>query len=393
MSQMTRRGLFAAVAISALMGTGAFAAEPVRIGFVESLTGPFSVNGNGTAFAVEAEVAKINAQGGLLGRQLVLVTRDSASDPSKALSVTNALLFNDNIDVLMGPGSSGEAFPIMDVVASAKKLFITPTQADPLIDPVKRPYTFRGMPTVGSVAARTVQFTNDMLKKKKIVIFADSTGYGTNVADLLKAEYVKAGVTPLAVTLINVNQADVTPEMSKAKEAGADLIEIWTSATGLMARLLNARGELGWNVPVAGHTNLIGKEVAGLVDKPEYLKDVYAITYSNSVYDDTGKLPPKSQEFVDLVSKTIQKGAGGAPLFALMIGAGMVEIYAEGVKQANSFEPEKIKAALETMGPFDTAFGTFHYNPTDHTGFALGSMEFVEAGSDFGYGNKRLKLQ
>jgi branched-chain amino acid transport system substrate-binding protein len=272
-------------------------------------------------------------------------------------------------------------------------LFITPTQADPLIDPVKRPYTFRGMPTVGSVAARTVQFTNGTLIKKKIVIFADSTGYGTNVADLLKAEYAKTGVTPLAVTLINVNQADVTPEMSKAKEAGADLIEIWTSATGLMARLLNARGELGWNVPVVGHTNLIGKEVAGLVDKPEYLKDVYAITYSNSVYDDTGKLPPKSQEFVDLVSKTIEKGAAGAPLFALMIGAGMVEIYAEGVKKANSFEPEKIKAALETMGPFDTAFGTFHYNPTDHTGFALGSMEFVEAGSDFGYGNKRLKLQ
>ena len=125
MSQITRRGLLAAIAMSALIGTVAFAADPVRIGFVESLTGPFSVNGNGTAFAVAAEVAKINAQGGLLGRQLVLVTRDTASDPSKALSVTNSLLFNDNIDVLMGPGSSGEAFPIMDVVASAKKLFIT----------------------------------------------------------------------------------------------------------------------------------------------------------------------------------------------------------------------------------------------------------------------------
>ena len=393
MFKISKRGLLSTIALSAMLSSVAFAADPVRIGFIESMTGPFSVSGNGTAFAVQSVVDDINAHGGLLGRKLEIVLRDSGSDPSKALSVANSLLFNDNIDVLIGPGSSGEAFPMMDLVAGAKKLFITPTQADPLIDPVKRPLPFRGMPTLGAVAQRTVQFTNDALKRKKIVIFADSTGYGTNVADLLKAEYAKTGVTPLAVTLINITQADVTPEMSKARAAGADLIEIWTNGTGLMARLLNARGVLGWNVPIAGHTNLIGKEVKGLVDKPEYLNDVYAITYSNSVYDENGKLPPKSQEFVDLTAKTIEKGAGGAPLFALMIGAGMVETYAEGVKRANSFDPEKIKAAFEAGGPFDTAFGTFNYNPTDHTGFALASMEFVKAGSDYGLGNKRLKLQ
>ena len=393
MFKITKRALLSTIALSAMLGTGAFAADPVRIGFIESMTGPFSVNGNGTAFAVQAEVDAINAKGGLLGRKVEIVLRDSASDPSKALAMTNSLLFNDNIDVLIGPGSSGEAFPMMDLVAGAKKLFVTPTQADPLIDPVKRPLTFRAMPTVGAVAQRTVQFTNETLKKKKIVIFADSTGYGANVADLLKAEYAKTGVTPLAVTLINVNQADVTPEMSKARDAGADLIEFWSSANGLLARLINARGELGWNVPVAGHTNMLAKDIAGLVEKPEYFNDVYAITYSNSVYDDAGKLPPKSQEFVDLTAKELGKGAAAAPLFTLMMGAGLVETYAEGVKRANSFDPEKIKAALESGGPFDTAFGTFNYSPTDHTGFALASMEFVKVGSDYAYGNKRLKLQ
>ena len=183
MTKLTKRSLLSAIALSALLSAGAFAADPVRIGFIESMTGPFSVNGNGTAFAVQAVVDDINAHGGLLGRKLEIVLRDSASDPSKALAMANSLLFNDNIDVLIGPGSSGEAFPMMDLVAGAKKLFVTPTQADPLIDPVKRPLTFRAMPTVGAVAQRTVQFTNDTLKKKKIVIFADSTGYGANVAD------------------------------------------------------------------------------------------------------------------------------------------------------------------------------------------------------------------
>lgn len=382
--------LLAAVAFSTMMSTAAWADDALKIGLVEPLTGPFTVSGSATAFAVQTEVDRINAEGGLLGRKLVVLLRDSASDPSKALNVTNELLFNDGADVMMGPGSSGEAFPIMDLVAHANKVFITPTQADPLIDPAKRPYTFRGMPTLEQVAARTVAFTSDTLGKKKVAIFADSTGYGTVIADHLKTEYAKAGIKPVSVTLINVNQADVTLQVNKAKDAGADVIEVWTNATGLMARILNTRGEMGWDVPVVGHSNLFGKEVRGLVDKPDYLKNVYGITYASTIYDDAGKLPPLADQFVTIAGPHLQQYSN-APLFIPLTGAAMVQIYAAGVKQANSFDAAKVTQALNTMGPIKTAFGTFTYSPTDHTGFALDSMDFVAAGSDEGYGNRRLK--
>jgi hypothetical protein len=101
-------------------------------------------------------------------------------------------------------------------------------------------------------------------------------------------------------------------------------------------------------------------DVAGLVDKPEYLNKVYGITNACAIYDDAGKLPPESQAFVDLVGKKLDQYSN-APLFAAMIGAGLAEHYADGVNRAQSFEPEKVKAALETMGPFTTAFGTFNY--------------------------------
>jgi len=391
MSIEFKHGILAVIAFSTVFSTAAWAEDTLKIGLVEPLTGSFTVSGSATAFAVQKEIDKVNADGGLLGRKLVLLLRDSASDPSKALNVTNELLFNDNIDVMMGPGSSGEAFPIMDIVANAKKVFITPTQADPLIDPVKRPYTFRGMPTLAQVAARTVEFTSDTLGKKKVAIFADSTGYGTVIADHLKAEYVKSGVKPVLITLINVNQADVTLEVNKAKDAGADVIEIWTNATGLMARILNTRGEMEWDVPVVGHSNLFGKEVRGLVDKPDYLKNVYGITYASTIYDDAGKLPPLAAQFVTLAGPRLEQYAN-APLFIPLTGAAMVQIYAAGVEKANSFDPAKVAEALNTMGPIKTAFGTFTYSPADHTGFALDSMDFVAAGSDEGYGNRRLKL-
>jgi branched-chain amino acid transport system substrate-binding protein len=392
MSNTIKRGALAAIAVSAVLSTGAFAADPLKVGWVVPLTGSFAQSGDTMTVGVQFEIDKINSEGGLLGRKLDLVTRDSASDPSKALSVTNELLFNDNVDVILGPGSSGEAFPLGDVIAGAQKMQVMPTQADPLIDPIKRPYAFRGMPALGAVAQRTVQFTSDTLKKKKVAIFADSTGYGTNISNLLKAGYEKAGIDLVGITLINTNKADVTPEVVKAKEAGADVIEIWTDASSLEARILNARGGLGWDVPVVGHTNLVGKEVEGLVDSPEYLKQVYGITYASIVYDDAGKLPPLSQALIDGLGTQLDKYTN-SPLFHAEVGAGLVQIFEAGVKKANSFEADKVAAALVSMGPIDTCFGTFTYSNTDHTGYSLDSLTFVAAGSSKGYGNTKLKLQ
>ena len=163
----------AAIALSVAMGASAFAADPLKVGWITPLTGAFSVTAVAQTFGLKSEIDRVNAGGGLLGRQLQLIQRDSASDPSKAVSVTNELLFNENVDVMMGPGSSGEAFPMMDIVAGAKKVHITAVQADPLIDPSKRPSAFRAMPATGLLAVRTVLFTNDTLKKKKIAILAE----------------------------------------------------------------------------------------------------------------------------------------------------------------------------------------------------------------------------
>jgi branched-chain amino acid transport system substrate-binding protein len=392
MLKFSRRTALVAMASLPAMAGSTFAAEPpLKIGWIAPLTGPFSVTAAALTFAIKSEVDKINAEGGLLGRQITLIVRDSAGDPAKAVSVVNELIFNEKVDVILGPGSSGEAFPIMDIVAGAKKMHIAPNNADPLIDVVKRPYAFRSIPTIGQQATRTVQFTNDTLKTKKVAIFADSTGYGAVTIDLLKSEYDKTGVKPLVVTPINTNKADVTPEVMKAKEAGADVVQVWTNATGLAARILNARGALGWDVPVVGHTNLVGAEVRGLVDKPEYLKAIYGITYSNTVYDDTGKLAPRAQEFIDRTGKSIEPFMG-AGLYVPLLGSATVQIYELGVKKANSFDAAKVAAALETMGTIVTSFGNFTYSATSHSGFAPESLEFVAAGSDRGYGNSRLKL-
>ena len=73
------------------------------------------------------------------GRKIEIVMRDSAADPSKAVSFAKELVYNENIDVLCGPINSGEALPTLGIVSGAKKLHLIGGSVEELIDPVKYP--------------------------------------------------------------------------------------------------------------------------------------------------------------------------------------------------------------------------------------------------------------
>ena len=59
-----------------------------------------------------------------------------------------------------------------------------------------------------------------------------------------------------------------------ARDAGAQAIACWSDSTGLDARMMNARGRIGWDVVMAGHPALGSGDVAHLLEKPEYWNKV-----------------------------------------------------------------------------------------------------------------------
>ena len=91
---------------------------------------------------------------------------------------------------------------------------------------------------------------------------------------------------------IDATQPDMTPDMLRAKNAGAEVIVVWSVTTGMEARMFNTRAAMNWDVSFAGHPSLASGEIAGLVEKPENWKKVYAIGYKSCSYDAAGKLPP-----------------------------------------------------------------------------------------------------
>src|SRR5262245_49864855 len=132
----------------ALVVTAPFAAEaqkPIKVGMPMPLSGPAALFGEPATKGALMFLEEINAKGGVLGRKLELLLRDSKADANEAVRVARELILKENVDFLVGTLTSAEG-PAVSVVAKENKIvFIAPipktdqlTAADKL-----HPYIFR----------------------------------------------------------------------------------------------------------------------------------------------------------------------------------------------------------------------------------------------------------
>src|SRR5262249_30232271 len=142
-------------------------------------------------------------------------------------------------------------------------------------------------------------YCQTILKLNKVAVIGDSTGYGTSQVSDSVENFKKNGADVVYRGQIDATQPDMMPDMLRMKEAGAQAIIPSTVSTGMIARLLNARGSMGWNVPFVGHPAMGSGEVGRLLQKPEYWNNVFIIGFRNCSFLSDGKLPPRTQAFVD----------------------------------------------------------------------------------------------
>src|SRR5262249_13137165 len=146
------------------------------------------------------------------------------------------------------------------------------------------------------------------------------------------------------------------PDMLRAKNAGAEAIVVWSVTTGMEARMFNTRAVMNWDVPFVGHPSMSSGEIAGLVEKPDNWKKVYAIGYQSCSYDASGKLPPKSQELVGRLTQATGT-LHDTLLWWVAGGIDAVELFAKPVETSGSTERPGIIASLNTLNKYPGYFG------------------------------------
>lgn len=349
---------------------------PIKIGWISSLTGPLSAAAVAENRGVQYAVDRINGSGGIAGRQVELITRDTQGDPTKAVNAANELARREQVDFVIGPVNSGEALPVVPVLTQAQTPNIIIGTVDQLIDAQKYPFAFRVIATNTQWVEAANSYVLEQLKLKKVAIIGDTTGYGTDTADVAERLITGAGGTVTYKALIDAAQTDVSSDINKARASGADAVMVWSAATGLDARIINARTAAGWDVPVVGHPQLASADTGKLLTSPSNWTKVYAVGY-RSMSDAGGELPSSTTDF---------KTATGAEnidytLWFTALGNDAVEVIRHAVVKGGSTEPEAIREALESTSELPGVLTTYGWSPESHDGFPTSDVVMNEASS------------
>ena len=378
-SKLLLRALLCTCVIS---GASNALAQTVKIGWLSSLTGPLSSAAIAENQGVQLAVEEINKSGGILGRQIELLTRDTAGDPTKAVNFAQQLAFSDKVQFVIGPVNSGEALATTPILARAGVPNIVIGALDELVDATKYPRAFRAINTNLQWISTANNYATGTLKKTKVAIIADTSGYGTASARSAEQLLDKAGIKPVYVVLVDPNKTDLSDEMNKAKAAGADVVMPWSAATGLLGRLLNARGDMGWNVPVVGHPALMAAQIRKLLNKPEYWDNTFAAGYQSTTYGADGKLPERTQALVDKVRGKLGGGEIDVLFWWVALGYDTVKIIEYAAKTAGSFDPAAIQKVLENTKDYRGVYTSYSWSPTERNGFPDANMA-MNAASTF----------
>jgi branched-chain amino acid transport system substrate-binding protein len=362
-----RRALILASAAAGLARPALAQGEPIRFGWLAALTGPGSSAGIGFDRGIRFAAEEINGAGGVAGRRIEVVTRDTQGDPTKCVNATQEMINRIKAHVVWGPCNSGESLAATPILARGRMPNMHPCVVDQLIDPAKYPNAFRQAPSNQQWAEAAHRYCLQVLKLRDIAVVGDTTGYGTSASDASEAMLKREGANVVGKYLIEAQQTDVTADLTRMRSAGARVILIWSVNGGYLSRVINTRSQMGWDVPIVGHPTLGSGEVKALLAKPENWEKVYMVGYRSCSFDAAGRLPPRSAEFVQRIAGKI--ALADTSLWWVACGYDAVHLAARAVQESGSTDSAKIIAYWNGLRGYPGIFGNYSFTPEQHNGY------------------------
>ncbi len=362
-----------ALAVSLCGLVSAVHAQDIKIGYNadQSASGTAEL-GTAGRWAFEAAIEDLNKAGGILGRKVVGIIRDDLGAPPKSIQIMNELIDNEKVDAVVGSANSGNALawlhipqqkkvPVMVSIATATE--ITRRYA-------KEPqnYLFRVSMVDREQVALLVAYAVKASKGQKIAILADSTGYGQGGARDATEVLALHNVKPVLVEKYGPKDTDMTSQLTKIREAGADTVIIYGIAdgSGHVLRSMEKIDYLPTTLGTWGNLSSLLPRIAGS-------KLAEHLILAASTTEDSNAKAKALGERVRKNFPTLTTFACSAQTYD------SVMLLAAAMKLANSTDGEKVAAALEQVTGVQGVIKTYDkpFSKTDHEG--LGVADFYLA--------------
>jgi branched-chain amino acid transport system substrate-binding protein len=226
----------AVASLLALSVNAGWGAEPIKIGQIVTVTGSNAPWGIPENNALKDEVSRINAAGGLLGRQIKLIDYDYKGDQLEAVNVAKRLV-GDGVCAIIGVSSSGASIAVSAVTEAAGIPFVSPTATNPKVTynfDAKKPVrtAFRACfidPFQGSVAAKFI--TSELKAKKCAVIFDVGSDYSQGLDQYFRESLARFGGTVVAREGYRSGEMDFRAILGKIKTTNPEVIYLPTDMT------------------------------------------------------------------------------------------------------------------------------------------------------------------
>ena len=367
MTRLTQIATAAALAmVLASAASVSMAADPIKIGVAGPFTGGSSSMGVSMRDGVRLATDEINKAGGVLGRQLLLVERDDEAKNERGVQIAQELINKEKVTATVGYINTGVALASQRFFQEAKIPVMNNVATGSIITKQfeKEPenYIFRNSAHDSIQAPMIVEEAVTRRGFKKVAILADSTNYGQLGREDLEKALKAKGVTAVAVEKFNIKDVDMTAQLLKAKEAGAEAVLTYAIGPEL-AQIANGMTKLGWKVPMVGSWTL---SMANYIDNAGPGGEGARMPQTFIQEPTT----PKRQSFIVSYLKTFnpKNSRIDSPVSAAQ-GYDSVYLLAAAIKQANSTDGPKIKAALEDLKtPVEGVVTTYNkpFSKTDH---------------------------
>lgn len=354
-----------------LIPASVYAAETVKVGAILAVTGPASFLGGPEARTLEMLVEQTNAAGGINGKKVELIIKDSGGNPEKAISFAKQLIEEEQVVAVLGPSTSGETMKIKKIFEQAQTPLISCAAAEVIVNPVAQ-YVFK-TPQKDSYAAQKIFQTMKAMGISKIAVLAGNTGFGKAGKQQLLKLAPEMGIQVVETEVYDKKSKDLSAVVAKIK-ANKDVQAVvnWSIVPAQAIVAKNMR-QAGWDVPLFqshGFGNIKYVEAAGAAAEG-IIFPCGRLLIADLLPDDHPQKSLLIEYIRDYESKYQETASsfGGYAYDAYLIIKTAIE--KAGTDKA------RIRDEIEKIKDLPGTAGVFNFSPDDHNGLDIDSFEMI----------------
>jgi branched-chain amino acid transport system substrate-binding protein len=313
---------------------------------------------------------QLNAKGGVAGRRIQLIVKDTGGSPEKAVSFAKQLIEEEQVFAIIGPATSGETMQVKGLAEAGRTPLLSCAAAEAIVNPVAK-YVFKTAQK-DSDAIALVFAQMKKMGATKIGVLSSNTGFGQAGKALIAKLAPEHGIQIVIDETYDKAATDLTAEVTKLKAANVQALLNWSIEPAQSIVIKNAR-QIGLKVPIFqshGFANIGYVKGAGAAAE--------GVIFPASAIIVAESLPakhPQKKILVDYKKAYEAKYKEDASAF----GAYAYDAFGLLVKgiQAGGLDRDKVRDAIESTTGWVGASGVFNLSATDHNGLGTGAFEMV----------------